>query len=121
MAIVMRSWSSRCISVIGTHLMREYKCLRIEIKTADYQGDVATRLLGQFDELIDRVRRRAYELFEQRGGQHGGHLEDWLRAEEELSFPAKFTVEEDPGSFNLRMSLPGFKGKDLQVNTWAIV
>ena len=33
----------------------------------------------------DRIRRRAYELYTQRGGSHGGHREDWFRAEAELS------------------------------------
>ena len=27
---------------------------------------------------------RAYQLFEQRGGEHGHDLEDWLRAEAEV-------------------------------------
>jgi hypothetical protein len=30
------------------------------------------------------VARRAYELFEARGGLHGFHVEDWLTAEAEL-------------------------------------
>jgi hypothetical protein len=32
----------------------------------------------------DEIARRAYELFLQRGGQHGSHEQDWLRAESEL-------------------------------------
>ncbi|HXY11261.1 MAG TPA: DUF2934 domain-containing protein [Terriglobales bacterium] len=34
--------------------------------------------------LEDEIRRRAYELYEQRGGEHGHDVEDWLRAEEEI-------------------------------------
>jgi len=34
-------------------------------------------------ELEDRVRARAYELYEARGRESGHDLEDWLRAEEE--------------------------------------
>jgi hypothetical protein len=34
---------------------------------------------------VDRVARRAYELFIERGGQHGRDVEDWLRAEAEVS------------------------------------
>jgi hypothetical protein len=30
------------------------------------------------------IRMRAYELFEQRGYQHGYDLEDWLQAEAEV-------------------------------------
>ncbi len=36
-------------------------------------------------ELEDHIRRRAYELYEQRGRQDGHDLEDWLRAEEEVT------------------------------------
>lgn len=31
-----------------------------------------------------QIARRAYELFERRGGQHGYHHEDWLKAEREI-------------------------------------
>jgi hypothetical protein len=33
----------------------------------------------------ERIRQRAYELFQKRGGQHGFDIEDWLRAEAELT------------------------------------
>jgi len=36
-------------------------------------------------EIQNRIRQRAYELYQQRGGQHGFDIEDWLRAEGELS------------------------------------
>ena len=32
----------------------------------------------------DKIRQRAYELYMQRGGQHGKHVDDWFRAEAEL-------------------------------------
>jgi hypothetical protein len=37
---------------------------------------------GNVEELI---RFRAYQLFEQRGRNHGLDMEDWLRAEHEVS------------------------------------
>ena len=33
----------------------------------------------------DEIRRRAYELYEQRGREDGHDLEDWFRAEEEIT------------------------------------
>lgn len=35
-------------------------------------------------DLQDAIRERAYEIYEQRGGQHGADLEDWVRAEREV-------------------------------------
>ena len=32
-----------------------------------------------------QIRARAYELYQQRGGEDGHDAEDWLRAEEEIS------------------------------------
>ena len=36
------------------------------------------------NELEDRIRLRAHELYEARGREDGHDLEDWLRAEEEI-------------------------------------
>ena len=35
-------------------------------------------------DLEERIRQRAYDLFLQRGGEHGYAQEDWLRAEAEI-------------------------------------
>lgn len=32
----------------------------------------------------DEIARRAHQLYEARGGEHGRDVEDWLRAEREL-------------------------------------
>lgn len=34
--------------------------------------------------LEDEIRRRAYEIYEQRGCKPGKHREDWLSAEREI-------------------------------------
>jgi Protein of unknown function (DUF2934) len=36
-------------------------------------------------ELEIQIRERAYELYEARGREDGHDLEDWLRAEEEIT------------------------------------
>jgi hypothetical protein len=33
---------------------------------------------------VDEIRRRAYERYQERGGNHGRHFDDWLEAEKEL-------------------------------------
>jgi hypothetical protein len=35
-------------------------------------------------ELYEEIRRRAYEFYRERGGQHGSHEADWHRAESEV-------------------------------------
>ena len=34
--------------------------------------------------LEEQIRRRAYELYVERGGDSGSEVEDWLRAEDEI-------------------------------------
>lgn len=36
------------------------------------------------DPTPEEISRRAYELYEQRGGEHGRHEDDWHQAEREL-------------------------------------
>lgn len=43
-------------------------------------------------ELQEQVRLRAYELYEQRGRENGRDLEDWLRAESEVTQKKAKTV-----------------------------
>jgi len=38
---------------------------------------------GQID-LREMIARRAYEIYEERGGWHGDDINDWLRAEAEV-------------------------------------
>jgi len=33
---------------------------------------------------MNRIARRAHEIYEARGGEHGRALEDWLQAEREI-------------------------------------
>jgi hypothetical protein len=44
----------------------------------------------------DEIRRRAYELYEARGGEDGHELEDWLQAKAEISNKA-YGTQPQPG------------------------
>jgi DUF2934 family protein len=39
---------------------------------------------AQANSLEEKIRIRAYLLFEKRGGEHGHDLDDWLQAEAEI-------------------------------------
>ena len=43
----------------------------------------------QTSEHDERVRRRAYDLYEQRGRLDGHDMDDWLQAEAEMSGKSK--------------------------------
>jgi hypothetical protein len=49
-------------------------------------------------EIEERIRRRAYELYEQRGRVEGFALDDWLQAEAEILGAQKPKVKAARGS-----------------------
>jgi hypothetical protein len=42
-------------------------------------------MLGRREPSGEEIARRAHDLYLQRGGEHGKDVEDWVRAEKELS------------------------------------
>lgn len=44
--------------------------------------------------LQERIRRRAYELYVERGNQSGSELDDWLQAEDEILQAREEAVDE---------------------------
>ena len=44
--------------------------------------------------LEERIRRRAHELYVQRGNQSGSELDDWLQAEEEIRRAQEQAIDE---------------------------
>ncbi len=43
-----------------------------------------TQPVSSYDDLSDRIAKRAYALYAERGYQHGYDLDDWLKAEREI-------------------------------------
>ena len=46
--------------------------------------DASGAMPPRSESRIDRIARRAHEIYEARGGQHGKAMEDWLQAEREI-------------------------------------
>ena len=65
--------------------------------------------------ISSAIARRAYELFEARGSEHGHDCEDWFRAESELLTPIPATVIDTDGEFIVTAEVSGFTGKDVEV------
>ena len=57
------------------------KSLRIESASLPQQQSSSN---PAFDELIERIKQRAFELYEARGCVDGNHEEDWANAEREI-------------------------------------
>lgn len=48
-----------------------------------------TNEASEAEDLESRIRERAHELYEVRGREEGHEVEDWLRAEDELTATAE--------------------------------
>lgn len=66
-------------------------------------------------DIYRRIEGRAYDLFDRRGHQDGHDLEDWLRAESELLYPAPVDVQETDDKLTVHAEMPGFREKDVEV------
>ncbi len=62
------------------------------------------------------IARRAYELFEQRGAEHGHDWEDWFRAESELLRPVSVAISESSQRISVRVNVLGFDATELKLS-----
>lgn len=53
--------------------------------TTARETSTTVAVMKSTSELQDQIRRRAYELYEQRGSNHGHEVSDWLQAESEVA------------------------------------
>lgn len=79
-------------------------------------GDLKTQpVFAHIERRLEDVRRRAFELFEQRGGEPGREVEDWLKAEREvLGWPPLETQENDK-EFEFQVPLDDFEVSHVKV------
>ena len=54
----------------------------------------AATVTNEAEDLESRIRERAFELYAARGREGGHELEDWIRAEEELTETAEVKLPE---------------------------
>ncbi len=62
------------------------------------------------------IARRAYELFETHGREHGRDWEDWFRAESELLRPVSVSMSESEDHISVRANVLGFGEKELAIS-----
>jgi len=68
----------------------------------------------EFEEIADRIRVRAFNLFANRGFSEGHDLDDWLTAQREICWPTAELVEEE-NQFDVKVALAGFEPDEITV------
>jgi len=81
---------------------------KIEIVSGERLGEFALN-------IREALARRAYELFEARGYQHGNDLEDWFRAESELLHPSNVETWETDREVVVTAEVPGFRPEEIRI------
>lgn len=72
--------------------------------------------MEEISELMDKLEKRAYELFEWRGREDGRDLDDWFTAEKELFKWVPLEIEEKENRLIVRAEVPGFKADELEIS-----
>ena len=73
-------------------------------------------LTDRVREIQERIAQRAYELFEERGREHGNDLDDWLRAESEILLPIAVKTYEFEDTFITHAQVPVLTADEIQVS-----
>jgi len=86
----------------------------IKVQKVEKPEDRTLPVFRALDEVFERIRQRAFELFAGRGFKDGDDLGDWIAAEHELCWPATELLEHD-GGYVLKVALPGFEPGQVSV------
>lgn len=87
---------------------------KLDVRKIPTTKDRNLPIFEEFDEIADRIRVRAYNLFQNRGFSEGQDLDDWLTAEREICWPATVLTEKDD-EFEIMVALAGFEPEDISV------
>jgi HSP20 family protein len=78
--------------------------------------EVASTLFESMNSLFADIRERAYEMFQQRGALHGGHLDDWFRAERDLVWAPESELVETDKEFRIKVAVPTMQAQEIQIS-----
>ena len=111
------------ITLLDISLWKGEKTMTTELtsRSQSAKHPAVLKLMGgapfsqRMQQVYDNLARRAYELFESRGCQHGHDLEDWFRAECELLNPTPVEISDADDQVIVRAVVPGLSDKDIEV------
>lgn len=84
-------------------------------KETQFVPVIEADVLDRMNETRDLIARRAYEIYESRGGDHGHHEDDWRAAEQEILPQPNVECDVVGDEVRFAAEVPGFEAKDLEV------
>ena len=74
-----------------------------------------SRLGEAFDQLQERIRERAYQIFLERDEQGGDSMGDWLLAQSELLQPIELHLKDQKNNVVAECNLKGFSPEEIEI------
>jgi HSP20 family molecular chaperone IbpA len=90
--------------------------LRLSRKGVLLSLSAPANLQTKVQELQLAIARRAHELFDVRGQEHGHDLSDWFQAESELVCPVSVAMSQSSDCVKLRANVAGFDEREIEVS-----
>lgn len=78
-------------------------------------GRTGIPVFDAMEKMLNDTRRRAFELFQNRGCTGGGALDDWLTAEREICSSSPAELIEDEKQFRVQIAVPGIDSNHLRI------
>ena len=76
---------------------------------------IVHKLSKAFEQAQERVRERAYHIFQQRDPQGGDSTSDWLEAQMQVLSPLEMELKEQKKNIVVEGSLLGFSPRDIEI------
>jgi HSP20 family molecular chaperone IbpA len=87
----------------------------VTVQAVEENRPALAPVVEEMKATFDKIRKRAFELFEQRGGAPGFDVEDWVRAEHDLFWVPQAELFQTEAEFKIKIGVPGFEAKDLNI------
>ncbi len=88
---------------------------RVAIETVDGKKAGAVSIFDEIKALSERIRERAFEIFQARGGGDGRAMDDWANAERDLLWTPESELIDRDGRFEVQVAAPGFDPGEVRV------
>jgi HSP20 family molecular chaperone IbpA len=98
--------------------MRQQSSTATQMKRSDCKDLIVAHeeIDRHMKDAFDLVARRAYELFDSRGGEHGHDSDDWFRAESEIFHPITIEMGDPGDAYTAFAIVTGYRPEDLKIS-----
>ena len=87
----------------------------VSVQNVADERSLPAQWMDELQKLSEKIRNKAFELFEKAGHSNGHDLDHWFEAEKELLSIPRTKMVETATDFKAQVAVPGFDAKDIEV------